>query len=351
MRIFVMGDDSTKDAPHFMRRYLYSSRCVHIAAKRWKLMTAVLLCLLFIAGWRFYNELHDTGSKSADVKTVSPSKKEPPAAHVEHASVVAAGNNGRLFYNRVPKCGSSTLVSLLKKLAVRNGFTHVQSPLLDEWSLFMPAQQEAFVKDFVQNPVDTSFDRHLFFLDFERYNEENPIYINMIRDPTERFISEFYFRRRLQNEGVKQGEKKWYDEDLDNCIRTGKDYDCRLVEGTFLKNMIAFFCGHEMECSRHGSRHALERAKEKVEKHFAVVGILEDLDMTLSVLEQKLPRYFAGVMDLWSDSNSDGQVVNKGRNRRQDVSPETKEIIRANLTIEYQFYDFIKNRLISQSRH
>lgn len=34
----------------------------------------------------------------------------------------------------------------------------------------------------------------------------------MIRDPTERFISEFYFRRRLQNEGVKKGEKKWYDE-------------------------------------------------------------------------------------------------------------------------------------------
>lgn len=87
-----------------------------------------------------------------------------------------------------------------------------------------------------------------------------------------------------------------------------------------------------------------------MEKHFAVVGILEDLDMTLSVLERKLPRYFAGVMDLWSDSNSDGQVVNKGRNRRQDVSPETKEIIRANLTIEYEFYDFIKNRLISQSR-
>ena len=34
----------------------------------------------------------------------------------------------------------------------------------------------------------------------------------MIRDPTERFISEFYFRRRLQKEGVKNGERQWYDE-------------------------------------------------------------------------------------------------------------------------------------------
>jgi len=38
----------------------------------------------------------------------------------------------------------------------------------------------------------------------------------------------------------------------------------------------------------------LERAKKAVEENYAVVGVLEDLNSTLTVLEHYVPRFFQG---------------------------------------------------------
>ena len=40
---------------------------------------------------------------------------------------------------------------------------------------------------------------------------------------------------------------------------------------------------------------------ENVEKHYAVVGILEELNKTLTVLEHYVPRFFKGALNTyWS---------------------------------------------------
>ena len=44
---------------------------------------------------------------------------------------------------------------------------------------------------------------------------------------------------------------------------------------------------------------ALERAKRAVEQHYAVVGILEDLNSTLTVLEHYVPRFFSGASNVY----------------------------------------------------
>lgn len=44
---------------------------------------------------------------------------------------------------------------------------------------------------------------------------------------------------------------------------------------------------------------ALERAKMAVEKHYAVVGVLEDVNTTLTVLENYIPRFFRGATDVY----------------------------------------------------
>lgn len=45
----------------------------------------------------------------------------------------------------------------------------------------------------------------------------------------------------------------------------------------------------------------MQKAKENVEKYYAVVGVLEELNMTLTVLEHYLPKFFAGALDVyWS---------------------------------------------------
>ena len=44
---------------------------------------------------------------------------------------------------------------------------------------------------------------------------------------------------------------------------------------------------------------ALRLAKENVEKHYAVVGVLEELNKTLTVLEHYVPRFFKGAKDIY----------------------------------------------------
>ena len=49
---------------------------------------------------------------------------------------------------------------------------------------------------------------------------------------------------------------------------------------------------------------AMRKAKENVERHYAVVGVLEELNKTLTVLEHYVPRFFKGALDVyWSKLN------------------------------------------------
>ena len=43
----------------------------------------------------------------------------------------------------------------------------------------------------------------------------------------------------------------------------------------------------------------MRKAMENVEKHYAVVGVLEDLNKTLTVLEHYIPRVFKGAKDVY----------------------------------------------------
>lgn len=44
---------------------------------------------------------------------------------------------------------------------------------------------------------------------------------------------------------------------------------------------------------------ALSEAKRQVEAWYPVVGVLEEVNITLAVLQHHLPHYFAGVLDLY----------------------------------------------------
>lgn len=49
----------------------------------------------------------------------------------------------------------------------------------------------------------------------------------------------------------------------------------------------------------HNSIWALQTAKANVDRYFPVVGVLEELNTTLEVLEEKLPYFFKGVQTLY----------------------------------------------------
>ncbi|XP_039150176.1 heparan sulfate 2-O-sulfotransferase pipe-like [Drosophila simulans] len=110
-------------------------------------------------------------------------------------------------------------------------------------------------------------------------------------------------------------------------------------------------------------------AKEHVERDYAVVGSWEDTNITLTVLENYIPRFFRGAklmyesrslihnflsseMTLCSQSPKtvhNSKITNRNKNKRKPfVEPEVKEMIRRNFTNEYEFYYFCKQRLYKQ---
>ncbi len=101
-----------------------------------------------------------------------------------------------LIYNRVPKCASSTVQTLLDLLALRNGFKFKSLPLLTPGKAFTEAEE----RDFVRNATrfgGGAVDGHFYFVDFNKHGSSvKPIWINVVRDPVERAASMFKYLRR-----------------------------------------------------------------------------------------------------------------------------------------------------------
>ena len=88
-------------------------------------------------------------------------------------------------------------------------------------------------------------------------------------------------------------------------------------------------------------------AKSNVEKYYSVVGITENMQETLTVMEAKLPRFFDGAYDTYF--NDELILQNKNVNHlKTKISEETRYILNTNFTYEVQFYEFCKERLQNQ---
>jgi hypothetical protein len=93
-------------------------------------------------------------------------------------------------------------------------------------------------------------------------------------------------------------KEEWRRKDLSTCILT-KDPECSLNPGETKDLAIPYFCGQDTRCQVLGNTWAVERAMENVRKLYSVVGVIEDFDKTLTVLEERFPDFFGGVIDLY----------------------------------------------------
>ena len=59
------------------------------------------------------------------------------------------------------------------------------------------------------------------------------------------------------------------------------------------RGQMSQFCGHAEVCKQFNNPESLQMAKENVEKYYPVVGVMEYMNKTLKVLEDKLPDFKA----------------------------------------------------------
>ncbi|XP_029421041.1 uronyl 2-sulfotransferase-like [Nannospalax galili] len=100
----------------------------------------------------------------------------------------------QVVYNRVGKCGSRTVVLLLRILSEKHGFNLVTSDIHNKTRLTKNEQME-LIKNISTAEQPYLFTRHVHFLNFSRFGGDQPVYINIIRDPVSRFLSNYFFRR------------------------------------------------------------------------------------------------------------------------------------------------------------
>ncbi|XP_066992241.1 heparan sulfate 2-O-sulfotransferase pipe [Anabrus simplex] len=266
-----------------------------------------------------------------------------------------------VFFNRVPKVGSQTFMELLRRLAVRNQFgfhrDHIQR--VETIRLAPPDQLNlaAHVNSFVPPAV---YVKHVCFTNFSAFGLPEPIYVNIVRDPVERVISWYYYvrapwyyvERKQAFPDIPLPDPHWLKKDFETCVLRG-DRECRYLEGETREGIgdhrrqSLFFCGHSDACTPFNTEGALQRAKTAVERHYAVVGVLEDLNTTLTVFEHYVPRFFAGAKEVYWDEVDRFTRINRNL-FKPPVSEEVKDIVRRNFTREVEFYQFCRQRLHRQ---
>ncbi|KAG0715367.1 Heparan sulfate 2-O-sulfotransferase pipe [Chionoecetes opilio] len=260
-----------------------------------------------------------------------------------------------LFFNRVPKSGSEMLVLLLQWLQARNGFRHVRLKNTVKRYLTLD-QQAALVEEIgerVQESLEPrlSFDRHVYFTNFTLYGFKMPLYLNLVRDPVEKVASRFYYARVTPRPGAPtppgftRPPLPRYTS-LEECMHH-QDPQCTFQPGLSYDLTIPYFCGHQDFCRELNNEAALNVAKRQVDAWYPVVGVLEEVNATLAVLQHHLPHYFAGVLDLYHNELLAAPHYNKNL-QRPPASPEVAAALRTNLSLEYDFYNYLKQRLYRQ---
>ncbi|XP_077994683.1 uronyl 2-sulfotransferase-like [Glandiceps talaboti] len=299
----------------------------------------------------------------ADDKPAAP---DAPAAPAAPAAAVAGGGGGggdvaadfgmpydvtrfhshdRLVYNRVDKCGSRSLLYTIDELTQKHSYTKFTSEEFNKKNLTQEEQKELVAEiNGLTPPV--IYDRHVYFTPFQKFGSKNPAWVNLIRDPLRRFISLYYFKR-FGDPHTAAGEFNMPEEiinrSFDDCVLNNV-FECS-TKASF--RVVPYFCGHGEGC-RMPNKWAVEQAKKNVAENYAVVGILEEFNTTLELLDKLLPQFFGGATDAYNSVQNTGIVEKFKSFAGKPPGEEAMAKMKERLALEYDFYNFAVARLHHQ---
>ena len=245
-----------------------------------------------------------------------------------------------LFYNRVGKSGSRSLRDIIRILAIKKNYVmhpsrNGRGDLFDEKDHYLEAMH---ISKLVRPGVYTS---HLNFIDFAKHQINASVYyINMIRDPVDHMVSRYYFKI-YGDDRLKRNENETSRPlDINECIQT-KPSAC------FKPFRIGrYFCGYDKKrCN--GTGVSLELAKKHIEDNYLLIGLTEEFDATVKLLEKMLPDYFEGASEVWKQIREDSLRDTKTK-KKVLLLEETRKIVLDNMKVDYDLYNWVKRRFNEQ---
>lgn len=241
-----------------------------------------------------------------------------------------------IVYNRIPKAGSTTLISLLTKLSTDNGYQLVlPMPYYDH-----AAAREAIISA-LQTGTKTIVCNHFNFP--ELIYSDKVAYVNVMRDPVDRCASYYYYtrygdrHRDLKKETIEQ----YGNATLDECAsrpseELGSCLNCNPV------TQALAFCGREDgPCADAAPDQILRQAWDNVRSHY-FVGVTEDLNGTAEVLEARFPTFFNGMAQLMAETKP--QKVSSSREEYVLPNEETREAVARWAAVDVELYRRVQDR-------
>lgn len=234
-----------------------------------------------------------------------------------------------LLFIRMPKCASTSFMSLFRSLAKPLSFQlHFDPSGAYDWKDSTIKKEAQLIKSKSQKQK-LLYAKHFYYTDFERYGLTNYTYLTVMREPMTRFVSSYLYYHYSSKSYIQRMLKPRYkNESLLECISRG-------LNGCAHNWLTKYFCGHQRVC-RSGNRTALTMAKANMKLHFAAVGIVENVDLTLKVFAKVVPGYVAWSNDL-PQSNKNEQSMH--------LSAEEDEAVRRANAADIELYAYARELL------
>jgi len=260
-----------------------------------------------------------------------------------------------VIYNRVPKTGSTSMMNVVYELYGKNMFRVVQLHVTQYKHMLTTTDQIHFAKNmsgWANKP--TFYHGHFAYFDPKKVGVDlTPIFINLVRKPLDRLVSHYYFLRYgddvlVNKVRAKEGDTTTFDE----CVEAGQA-DC---DPKKLWIQIPFFCGTAPQCWDPGSEWALAQAKHNLVNKYLLVGVTEELDTFVEVLEELIPNFFSGAKQFLMQS---GKSHIKRTRHKDEVSEKTSQKMKKTRIwkLENEFYNFahknfhaVKQTVLEQKR-
>ncbi|XP_072178721.1 heparin sulfate O-sulfotransferase-like [Diadema setosum] len=248
-----------------------------------------------------------------------------------------------VVYNRVPKCGSRTLLQVVEWLAKKNGIHGPVSLALTTNESRLPLFTRTV--EGVKSKTKAFIEGHVHYHGFDK---KQVYFINIIRDPLDLLVSSFYFTRhgdglltdKAMAAMIKRVKPEVINETFDECVRQNR-LSCTGPRA--LSRIMGFFCGHHPDCWK-PTKWTLDEAKRNLDQ-YTLVGLVEEYNLTMRALEFLFPFMFSGMVKTYTKLNNQTDFRSKVQTSHHvPPSPWTVTTMRKRLQLEYEFYHYARAR-------